>query len=80
MINGKNVELNKKEFQLLFKMLSNPNVIFSREQLLNEIWGFDSDTTDRTVDTHINWLRSKAVSPDYEISTVWGLGYKTVLK
>jgi len=76
---GKNIELNKKEFQLLFKLLVNPNKIFSREQLLNEIWGFESDSMDRTVDTHISWLRDKANSPDYEIVTVWGLGYKAVL-
>lgn len=79
-IGGKSVELTKKEFQLLFKLLSAPNIIFSREQLLNEIWGYESDTTDRTVDTHISWLREKAASADYEISTVWGLGYKAVLK
>jgi len=78
-ISGKNIELNKKEFQLLFKLLVNPNKIFSREQLLNEIWGFESDSMDRTVDTHISWLRDKANSPDYEIVTVWGLGYKAVL-
>lgn len=79
-VEGKQIELNKKQFQLLFKLLSNPNIIFSREQLLNEIWGYDSFSTDRTVDTHISWLRTKAASPDYEILAVWGLGYKAVLK
>ena len=79
-VNGKAVELNKKEFQLLFKLLSNPNVILSREQLINEIWGYENESADRTVDTHVRWLREKAASPDYEISTVWGLGYKAVLK
>jgi len=79
-ISGCNIELNKKEFLLLFKLLSNPNIIFGREQLLNEIWGGDSNSSDRTVDTHISWLRDKAVSPDYEITTVWGLGYKLILK
>lgn len=79
-INGKSIELNKKQFQLLFKLLSNPNVIYSREQLLNEIWGYDSFSTDRTVDTHISWLRTKASSPDYEIIAAWGLGYKVILK
>ena len=78
-IEKKNVELNKKEFQLLFKLLSNPNTIFSREQLLNEIWGYNSDSLDRTVDTHISWLKKKAKSKDFEITTVWGLGYKAVL-
>lgn len=79
-IKGKTVNLTKKEFQLLFKLLANPDTIFSREQLLNEIWGYESDTTDRTVDTHISWLREKAVCVDFEITTAWGLGYKAVLK
>jgi len=79
-ISGKPVELNKKEFQLLFKLLASPNTIFSREQLLNEIWGYESDSSDRTVDTHISWLKKKAASADFEIITVWGLGYKAVLK
>jgi len=79
-INGGRVELNKKEFQLLFKLLSNPDVILSRERLLNEIWGYENESGDRTVDTHIRWLREKAASPDYEINTVWGLGYKAVLR
>lgn len=79
-VNGKAAGLNKKEFRLLFKLLSNPGAILSREQLLDEIWGFESESGDRTVDTHIRWLREKAASPDYEINTVWGLGYKAVLK
>lgn len=78
-IDGKIVELAKKEFQLLFKLLSHPDVVFTREQLLNEIWGYTGAATDRTVDTHISWLREKAASPDYEINTVWGLGYKAVI-
>jgi len=79
-VEGRGVELNKKEFQLLFKLLANPDKIFSREQLLNEIWGYSSDSSDRTVDVHISWLKKKAASPDYEINTVWGLGYKAVIK
>lgn len=78
-IDGKNVELTKKEFLLLFKLLSNPNIIFSREQLINEIWGYDSESSDRTVDTHIKWLRDKTESEDFKIVTVRGLGYKAVL-
>lgn len=78
-INGKKVELTKKEFLLLFKLLSNPNIIFSREQLINEIWGFDSESSDRTVDTHIRWLREKTENEDFRIVTVRGLGYKAVL-
>lgn len=79
LINGQGVELTKKEFLLLFKLLSNPNIIFSREQLINEIWGFDSESSDRTVDTHIKCLRSKTENEDFKIVTVRGLGYKAVL-
>lgn len=78
-INGQNVELTKKEFLLLFKLLSNPNIIFSRDQLINEIWGYDSESGDRTVDTHIEWLRDKVENEDFKIVTVRGLGYKAVL-
>ncbi|MGN1134931.1 MAG: winged helix-turn-helix domain-containing protein [Oscillospiraceae bacterium] len=74
------MELTKKEFMLLFKLLSNPNIIFSREQLMNEIWGYDSDSGDRTVDTHIKCLRSKTENEDFSIVTVRGLGYKAVLQ
>lgn len=79
LINGQGVELTKKEFLLLFKLLSNPNMIFSREQLINEIWGFDNDSCDRTVDTHIKCLRNKTENEDFKIVTVRGLGYKAVL-
>ena len=79
-VGGKPVELTKKEFLLLFKLLSNPNTIFSREQLLNEIWGYESTSADRTVDTHISRLKQKAVNADFDIVAAWGLGYKAVLK
>lgn len=79
-VNGAEVELTKKEFLLLFKLLSNPNMIFSREQLMDEIWGYDSDSADRTVDTHIKWLRDKVQSDDFKIITIRGLGYKAVLQ
>ena len=79
-IDGESKELTKKEFLLLFKLLSKPNMIFSREQLMNDIWGYDSESTDRTVDTHIRWLREKAENEDFKIVTVRGLGYKAVLK
>lgn len=78
-INGQEVELTKKEFLLLFKLLSNPNIIFTREQLMDEIWGFDNYSGDRTVDTHIKWLRDKTENEDFKIVTVRGLGYKAVL-
>lgn len=78
-INGVSVELTKKEFMLLFKLLSRPNMIFSREQLMDDIWGYDSESCDRTVDTHIKWLREKTENEDFKIVTVRGLGYKAVL-
>lgn len=76
---GEEVPLSKKEFQILFLMLASPNFIFSREQILQEVWGLENESNDRTIDTHITWLRSKVHSPDFEIVTVRGLGYKAVL-
>lgn len=78
-VDGQEIALGKKEFQILFLLLSKPNFIFSREQVMRELWGLDSDSGDRTIDTHITWLRSKVHSPDFEIVTVRGLGYKAVL-
>ena len=74
------IELTRKEFTLLFKLLASPNVIFTREQLMNEIWGYDSESYDRTVDTHIKRIRERISTEDFEIITVRGLGYKAVLK
>lgn len=69
--------LPPKEFYLLYKLLSNPNKIFTRIDLLDEIWGMDTEVDDRTVDSHIKKLRRKfETSPDFEIITVRGLGYK----
>lgn len=69
--------LPQKEFLLLFKLLSYPGVIFTRMQLMDEIWGMDSDTDDHTVNVHINRLRDKLkTNTDFEIVTVRGLGYK----
>jgi len=79
-LNGKQIELTRKEVQLLFKLLSYPNIIFTREQLMNDIWGYDSQSYDRTVDTHIKRLRDQIVSDDFEIITVRGLGYKALIK
>jgi len=80
-IGGEPVSLSKKEFLVLSKLLLNANVVFSREQLLDEIWGYESESTDRTVDTHISSLKKKvAVCEDFEIATVWGMGYKGVIK
>lgn len=71
------LELPKKEFLLLFKLLSYPKRIFTREQLLTEIWGPDTDVDERTVDSHIKKLRKKfADRPEFRIITIRGLGYK----
>lgn len=74
---GDSVTLPQKEFLLLFRLLSYPNKIFTRQQLMDEIWGFDSNTEDRTVDVHIQRLREKFGDyPEFKIITVRGLGYK----
>lgn len=71
------ITLPQKEFYLLFKLLSYPGVIFTRIQLMDEIWGVDTETDERTVNVHINRLREKFQSnPDFEIVTIRGLGYK----
>ena len=76
---GQVSELPKKEFMLLFKLLSYPNKIFTRRQLMDEIWDMDSESDERTVDVHINRLRDRFRSnEDFEIVTVRGLGYKAV--
>ena len=78
---GESFILPQKEFMLLYKMLSYPGRIFTRQQLMDEIWGYDSDSSERTVDVHIRRLREKfESSPDFEIITVKGLGYKAVKK
>ena len=69
--------LPKKEFYLLFKLLSSPKQIFTRRQLMDEIWGMDAQSDERTVDVHIKRLREKCeVFPDFSLVTVRGLGYK----
>ena len=69
--------LPKKEFYLLFKLLSSPRQIFTRRQLMDEIWGLDAQSDERTVDVHIKRLREKCeIFPDFTIMTVRGLGYK----
>lgn len=76
---GYTVSLPNKEFQILFKLLSQLGRIFTRTQIMDEIWGYDSDSDSRTVDVHIRRLREKFEnSPDFEIVTVKGLGYKAV--
>lgn len=78
-IGDKEKVLPPKEFYLLYKLLSYPNKIFTRPQLMDEIWGMDSETDERTVNTHINRLRERfADCSDFDIVTVRGLGYKAV--
>ena len=72
-------QLPQKEFLLLFKLLSYPNVVFTRLQLMDEIWGMDAESDDHTVNVHVNRLRTRfADMSDFEIVTVRGLGYKAV--
>ena len=74
-------ELPQKEFLLLYKLLSYPGKIFTRIQLMDEIWGADSDTGWETVTVHIGRLRKRfADNPEFEIVSVRGLGYKAVKK
>ena len=72
------VQLTPKEYDLLFFLSQNPNQAFSRETLLNEVWGYDFTGSDRTVDTHIRTLRENIRPYDTFIVTVWGFGYKFV--
>ena len=75
------LELPKKEFDILFKLLSYPKQIFTRQQIMDEIWGIDSETDERTVDVHIKRLRDKLIDfKEFEIITVRGLGYKVEIK
>ena len=78
---GETITLPQKEFYLLFKLLSYPNMIFTRLQLMDEIWGMDSETDDHTINVHINRLRDRFNDwPEFEIVTIRGLGYKLVKK
>ncbi|MBU5425947.1 response regulator transcription factor [Tissierella pigra] len=82
-VNKKDISINlpKKEFYLLFKLLSYPKQIFTRQQLMDEIWGMDSEAEERTVDVHIKRLRDKfSEFEEFEIITVRGLGYKAEIK
>lgn len=75
------VQLPQKEFGLLYKLASFPGHIFTRQQLMDEIWGYDSETTTHTVDVHVNRLRERfRDNPDFRIVTIRGVGYKVVKK
>lgn len=80
-IDGKSMTLPQKEFQILFKLLSYPDKIFTRAQLMDEIWGLYSDSDEMTVYTHVHRLRDKFNNcPYFEIVTLRNLGYKAVIK
>lgn len=78
-LNGESIELTSKEYDLLLLFFSNPGKAYSREELLNDVWGYSYEGYSHTVNSHINRLRSKietdASDPDY-IKTVWGVGYR----
>lgn len=77
---GTQMELPPKEIELLFFLCNNPNKVFTREQLLDKIWGYDYVGESRTVDVHIKRIREKIEGPNnWEIKTVWGVGYKFIL-
>ena len=79
--NKNNIVLPQKEFYLLYKLVSYPNKVFTRNQLMDEIWGVDSPSDSQTIDVHINRLRRNFNNNnDFEIVTVRGLGYKVVKK
>ena len=77
-VDGKRVDTPPKELELLYHLASSPNRVFTRNQLLDEVWGFDYFGDSRTVDVHIKRLREKleGVSDQWSLKTVWGVGYK----
>ncbi len=79
--NGKSVEMPPKELELLYFLASSPNQVFTREQLLDRIWGYDYIGDTRTVDVHVKRIREKIKDgSNWSISTVWGIGYKFEVK
>ena len=77
--NGEAIILPQKEFMLLYKMASYPNKIFTRQQLMDEVWGYDSDSDAHTVEVHIGRLRDRfRNNTDFKIVTMRGVGYKVV--
>lgn len=78
-VNDSNISLTKKEIELLWTLATNKNKVFSRDNLLNSLWGYDYFGDSRTVDSHIKRLRAKleaVVHDDWDIKTIWGVGYK----
>ncbi len=81
-VDGKKIDTPPKEMELLYHLASAPNRVYTRNQLLDEVWGFDYFGDSRTVDVHVKRLREKleGVSDKWELRTVWGVGYKFELK
>ena len=81
-VDGVAVDTPPKELELLYHLASNPNRVYSRDQLLDEVWGFEYYGDSRTVDVHVKRLREKleGVSDQWSIKTVWSVGYKFELK
>ncbi len=77
-VDGVAVDTPPKELELIYHLASNPDRVFTRDQLLDEVWGFDYYGDSRTVDVHIKRLRDKlkGVSPEWELRTIWSVGYK----
>jgi DNA-binding response OmpR family regulator len=81
-VNGVNIDTPPKELELIYHLASNPNKVYTRDQLLDEVWGFDYYGDSRTVDVHVKRLREKLenVSEEWSLKTVWGVGYKFEVK
>lgn len=81
-VDGKRIDTPPKELELIYHLASNPNRVFTRDQLLDEVWGFDYYGDSRTVDVHVKRLRGKleGVSDKWELKTVWSVGYKFATK
>ena len=79
--NGRNIDMPPKELELLYFLAASPNHVYTREQLLDQIWGYEYIGDTRTVDVHIKRLREKIKDhPQWSLSTVWGIGYKFEVK
>lgn len=81
-VNDERVDTPPKELELIYHLASNPNRVYTRDQLLDEVWGFDYYGDSRTVDVHVKRLREKLenVSDEWSLKTVWGVGYKFEVK
>lgn len=81
-VNGEQVDTPPKELELLYHLASNPNKVYTRDQLLDQVWGFEYYGDSRTVDVHVKRIREKidGISDKWELRTVWGVGYKFEVK